>query len=114
MGGNNADFWTDIIVRLLLRIGLVVAGLVLLGVIAANAQQPVCSPLESLIERLRTEYSETIAWEGLGISPSGVSPMILFQSEKGTWTFAAVRGVRACVVAVGKDGTGHIATGQGI
>ena len=76
----------------------------------AQAQQPRCGPLESILSDL-AGMGMVIEWEGFE-PDKPVSTMLLVQHPRsGDWQLVRIIGVNACLIARGKAGT-SIVTGQ--
>lgn len=80
---------------------------------AQAPQQPICAPMSQLVPAWQEVHSERIVWEGVTATPSGPIELVLFQSEKGTWSLFVVQGGIACLRAAGQSGTA-IQTGKGV
>ena len=96
-------------------VALIGVALVMLGTGTAKAQAPqnLCAPLSQIVPAWRDTHKEQIVWEGVSPTPNGPVELILFQSEKGTWTLFIVQGGLACMRAAGNAGS-PIQTGKGV
>lgn len=76
---------------------------VLLLSVDAKAQQN-CMPHQEAINRLQSEYQETL--KGFGISNGGRTLMEVLTSEKGTWTILITPANKwTCIATSGQDWT---------
>lgn len=90
----------------LVSVAFAALGLLALSV-PAPAQGQMCMPVPDMLEVVEN-FGEVVIWEGVTANETTgtLAAVVLFQSESGSWTLAAIDGQMGCVIAVGASGTG--------
>lgn len=78
-----------------------------------HAQNVLCEPMPQMVNRLGVA-KELVVWGGVAQGPEGTPiEIILFQSNRGSWSLIRVASNIGCLIGQGNSGT-PIETGKGV